>query len=267
MAKRFTDTDLWDKEWFMFLTCKQKCLIRFLFDKCDVAGVWSANWILASSYIGEKICEKDLEIFESQIVKISESKFFIKDFITFQYGTLSENCKPHQKILALLKKYKIDLENIIGYGYPLQRVQEEDKEEDKEEEEDKGVQGENNLVPQMLKTFKKSNPDYPTDKQKDFPALLSISKFICEKADVKFNPKKVDCIKIVLQYWTHLCDHIPKDNFFKKYSISQVDKHIQSIILSIQNATTVTSKGKERDNARSEYANRNRETSTEWAPN
>ena len=69
MAKRFTDTDLWDKEWFSTLSCKHKCLIRFLFDKCDQSGVWSSNFALASVYIGETVTEYDIEILSSRVKK------------------------------------------------------------------------------------------------------------------------------------------------------------------------------------------------------
>jgi len=246
MAKRFTDTDIWDKEWFMILSCKHKCLIRFLFDKCDVAGVWSANWMLASSYIGEQVTEQDLEIFEEHIYKISDSKFIIVDFIEFQYGTLSENCKPHQKVILLIKKYNIDLKKIKGYTKGIDRLQEE--EEDKEEDKDKEKEEEGNnkkiselMIPKMASEFKKFNADYPEDADKDYPALLKIAGFICKKIDKKFVLNK-DFETDIMPYWTHLCEKIPKDKFFRNYSISQVEKHIQSIVLTIQDGNNTNGK-------------------------
>jgi hypothetical protein len=140
MAKRFTDTDLWDKEWFSTLSCKHKCLIRFLFDKCDQSGVWSSNFALASVYIGETVTEYDIEILSSRVKKIGEKKYFIIDFIEFQYGVLSPACKPHIKIIGLLEKHNIDSK---GYTKGIQRVQEEDKDKEEEEEEERGLQGEN----------------------------------------------------------------------------------------------------------------------------
>lgn len=135
MSKRFTDTDLWDKEWYMALSCKHKCLIRFLFDKCDAAGVWSPNWLLASAYIGEQVSEDDLKIFGDRIEKLDDGKFFLTGFIEFQYGTLSEECRPHIKIIALLKKY--DLYDRVCKGYTKGIYTLEDMDKDKEEEEDK----------------------------------------------------------------------------------------------------------------------------------
>lgn len=112
MPKRFTDTDIWDKEWFTLLSIKQKCLIRFIFDKCDASGMWSPNWVLASTYIGENVNEKDLYSISEQIQKTSSGKYWIPDFIKFQYGKLSRDCKPHIPIYKLLDKHGIDIDNI-----------------------------------------------------------------------------------------------------------------------------------------------------------
>lgn len=140
MAKRFTDTDLWDKEWFMTLSPKLKCLVKYVRDKCDIAGFWSPNWRLASMHIGEEVCENDLLNIDSgnQFERLPDGKFLCSGFINFQYGeTLSEKSPVHRKVMAILDKNK------IGYKYPLNRVsdtlqeEEEDKEEDKEEEKEK----------------------------------------------------------------------------------------------------------------------------------
>jgi len=138
MAKRFTDTELWDKEWFMELPCKLKCLVKFVRDKSDLSGVWSPNWIIANTYIGEKVCESDLLNIDNgkQFVKIDSGKIFCIGFVDFQYGTeLSEKSPVHRKIISLLNQHGI-FENYqnIGYKYPINRVQDKDKEEVKEKD-------------------------------------------------------------------------------------------------------------------------------------
>lgn len=136
MAKRFCDTEIWDKDWFMNLSCKHKCLIRFIFDKCDVAGIWEPNWILATTYVGEKCTVADLESFKHQIQKLPGGKILICDFISFQYGTLSEKSNPHVKVISILKKHDLYEGYLRGTLKGTSRVKEEDKdkEEDKEEE-------------------------------------------------------------------------------------------------------------------------------------
>lgn len=145
MAKRFTDTELWDKEWFMLLKPKIKCLVKFVRDKADLSGVWSPNWSIANSYIGEKVTEHDLLKIDGgqQFLKMKNGKIFCIGFIQFQYGELSEKSPVHRKILGMLKQNNLlELYYQIGSQHPIDRVQEEEeeKEEDKEEEteEEKG---------------------------------------------------------------------------------------------------------------------------------
>lgn len=136
--KRFTDTDIWDKEWFMKLSPKHKCLIRFIFDKCDNAGVWSTNWILATTYIGEACSEVDLDAFSDQVERMDGGKIFIPQFIEFQYGHLSESCKPHLKIISLLKKHNLYERVCITYPKGIETLEEKEEEEYKEKEKDEG---------------------------------------------------------------------------------------------------------------------------------
>lgn len=114
MSKRFTDTEIWQKEWFLKYTLKQKVLIRFLFDNCDVAGVYEPNFTLLSVYIGEKTTEEDILSLNQDklhIIKLANGHFFLVDFISFQYGELSENCKPHQPVFKSLQRNGIDPED------------------------------------------------------------------------------------------------------------------------------------------------------------
>lgn len=118
MPKRFTDTEIWDKEWFMKLSPKQKCLVKYVRDKCDIAGIWHPNYILASVYIGEQVTQEEiLSIDEGkQFELLQDGKIYCVGFIDFQYGTsLNPNSPIHNKIIEILKKYKInyDLKEIV----------------------------------------------------------------------------------------------------------------------------------------------------------
>ena len=122
MAKRFTDTEIWDKEWFMKLSPKLKCLVKMVRDKCDLSGVWSPNFTIASLYIGEKVTEQELlSIDGGRQFKKSGEKIICLGFVDFQYGNLSEKSPVHRKILNLLEGHQ------IPYIYPINRVKEEEK--------------------------------------------------------------------------------------------------------------------------------------------
>ncbi|RAI15308.1 MAG: hypothetical protein DKM22_04145 [Candidatus Melainabacteria bacterium] len=108
MSKRFVDTELWQKEWFQDLSLKEKILIKYIFENCDCAGVWNGNFKMASFIIGEKVSIKDLEEINKkkhQFDILNNNNIFVSDFIKFQYGELSEKCKPHTKVISMLKHY------------------------------------------------------------------------------------------------------------------------------------------------------------------
>ena len=106
MAKRFTDTSLYDKAWFQELPNQYKLFWEYITKKCDNAGFWDINFGMFS-YIfnGLKLEEEDiLKMFNGKIVKVDD-KFFIPKFIEFQNGEiLRENNNAHKQIIKLLEK-------------------------------------------------------------------------------------------------------------------------------------------------------------------
>lgn len=110
MSKRFTDTEIWDKEWFMLLKPKHKCLVKYVRDKCDIAGVWHPNWLLATTYIGEKVTQAELLEIDGgkQFLMTDDKKVFCIGFINFQYGDyLNEKSPVHKKIIDILGRFKV----------------------------------------------------------------------------------------------------------------------------------------------------------------
>jgi len=98
MAKRFTDSDKWKKAWFRKLSPKYKCFWIYITDQCNHAGIWDVDFDLASMFIGEDIkSEEVLDLFPSHIHQINETKWFIIDFIEFQYKCGIEWLNPKNK--------------------------------------------------------------------------------------------------------------------------------------------------------------------------
>jgi hypothetical protein len=137
MSKRFTDTEIWKKQWFCELSPALKSFWRYVCDSCDNSGVWTMNLPLAQFQIGAKVTLSEiLAEFKGNIVQISEEKLFIIDFIDFQFGELSRDCKPHNNIFKLLEHHG------IGYPYSIDTLLEKnnthiykDKDKDKDKEE------------------------------------------------------------------------------------------------------------------------------------
>lgn len=109
MAKRFTDTDLFDREWFQDLNMKEKLFWNYVCSKCDHAGVWNVNMRLASFYIGESLSKDEvLKSFGDKIIEIDDDKWWLKGFVSFQYGDiLNESSRVHYSVLKILEKYNL----------------------------------------------------------------------------------------------------------------------------------------------------------------
>jgi hypothetical protein len=130
MAKRLTDTEKWRKPWFRNLKPKHKCFWQYLIDNCNHAGVWEVDFNLASYFIGTKLEENELrEVFKKQYVELDNGKrWFIRDFVEFQYGCLNPNNNLHKSVINTLEKSGVDEGLVCPTGGAI------DKEEDKDKE-------------------------------------------------------------------------------------------------------------------------------------
>jgi uncharacterized protein YdaU (DUF1376 family) len=88
------------------------------------------------------------------------------------------------------------------------------------------------LIPDMQKTWIKKFPKYFLEKEKDFPALLKISSNVAKLVGASDNPlsQTIEEKNQIKHRWGEIVDFISSEDFFKNYSISQVDRHFQSIL-------------------------------------
>ena len=130
MAKRFTDTDKWKVPFIRGLDAKYKLLWLYILDDCDHAGIWIVDLEIAGIRCGFTYDEKDVEKnLGPQIEKIKGgSRWFIRDFIDFQYGKLNPENRAHNSALSILSKY-----NIKPLTRSLQGRKDKDTDKDKEE--------------------------------------------------------------------------------------------------------------------------------------
>lgn len=119
MPKRFTDTDKWKKPYIRGLQGAYKLLWLYILDDCDHAGIWQVDFEVASIRIGEQVNEMEaIKSFGDRIEIFNEgTKWFIVDFIDFQYGQLSEKNRMHLSVINILIKNK------VGAYKPLPRGQ------------------------------------------------------------------------------------------------------------------------------------------------
>lgn len=109
MAKRFTDTDKWKKPFIRGLEGPYKLLWFYILDDCDHAGIWQVDFEVARIRTGEQLDKQAAINFFGERIEIfaDGGKWFLRDFITFQYGELSEKNRLHISVINILKKNKI----------------------------------------------------------------------------------------------------------------------------------------------------------------
>src|SRR3990167_5750640 len=141
MAKRFTDSFKYRKQFIQSLPAPYKLFWDYLYHECTFAGIWDVEIEVAQIRIGQDaLIEKNkaLELFNSGAIRVIElndsKKWFIRPFIDFQYGELVETNKLHIGVMRELKKE--------GVSIPLQRLGEGAKDKDKVKVIKGGVGGE-----------------------------------------------------------------------------------------------------------------------------
>ena len=120
MAKRMTDTDKWKKRFVRELSPQHKLLWFYILDDCNHAGIWDVDLEVASIRVGFDLSHDNLpSSFGEKVISFDNGdKWFIPEFIDFQYGELNPNSNVHKSVIALLDKY-----NLEGYLKGSQGVQ------------------------------------------------------------------------------------------------------------------------------------------------
>lgn len=132
MPKRYTDTEKWKKPFIRGLQAPYKLLWFYILDDCDHAGIWHVEIDVAALRICEEIDIEDAKKqFKSHIIEFAKgTKWFIPDFVEFQYGKLNPENRVHNSVIRKLKKYK--LLNLKEHISPLQGAKDKDKDKDKD---------------------------------------------------------------------------------------------------------------------------------------
>jgi hypothetical protein len=96
------------------------------------------------------------------------------------------------------------------------------------------------IVPEMLQEFKTSNPDYPADQTTDFPALREIATKILKWEKLRGDITEPNNADVIKRRWGDLVPFVRAHQHYSGYSLSQVNKHFQSIAQSFNNAPAPT---------------------------
>ena len=109
MSKRMTDTDKWKKPFIKSLPVEYKLFWLYILDDCDHAGLWHVDMEVAELRLGTKLSLTKAQgyLAKNIVVLDNGTKWFIPDFISFQYGAFNESNKMYKAIMPVLKKYDL----------------------------------------------------------------------------------------------------------------------------------------------------------------
>ena len=105
-----TDTDKWKKRFVRELSPQHKLLWFYILDDCNHAGIWEVDLEVASIRVGFELSYDNLpSSFGKKVISFDNGdKWFIPEFIEFQYGELNPNSNVHKSVIALLQKYNLE---------------------------------------------------------------------------------------------------------------------------------------------------------------
>lgn len=121
MAKRFHDTEITEKDWWLMLSKDQKCLLDWITKKSDTAGIWDVNMVkFCMAYKMETA--PDIDDFvkacnyggKERMIKIKDGKkLFFTNTIHFQYRAngekvtyMVEKVAAHVGVLNRLREHE-----------------------------------------------------------------------------------------------------------------------------------------------------------------
>ncbi len=112
MAKRFTDISKWRNEWFRTLPIKAKIAWIYLCDECDYAGIWKADYGLASFQLDFSLTNDFLvQWFGSKIYGFDSDNVLIVQFFEFQYGQSKDSWNAKVTARSRLESLGFKIEN------------------------------------------------------------------------------------------------------------------------------------------------------------
>jgi len=102
MAKRFTDSEKWNDDWYISLNNDQKVAWQWIIDNCNHGGLCKRSMKLLNFYCNSNFVEEDIINFADGRIYIYKDYWFIPKFLIFQYGNnwINSSGKP---VLSAIK--------------------------------------------------------------------------------------------------------------------------------------------------------------------
>ena len=119
MSKRFTETEIWNEDWFLDMPLEYRHFWNYVKDTCNHAGIWKPNVRRFNADIENKVdVNVALTYFNGDKLRadvLSSGDWMIMDFVPFQYGkVLNLNNRVHLSVFNILNDLGVKLGSIRG---------------------------------------------------------------------------------------------------------------------------------------------------------
>jgi len=143
MAKRLTDTEKWNDDWYISLGNDYRIIWQWLLDNCNHAGICKRSMKLLNMMCNTDITEEQLIIIMSDRVIVVDNNWFIPKFLKFQYTGLQSNKPVIVSVVKELEKYGYSkfIPESFGNDYIIIKDKSKDKDKDNTETTKKNQNG------------------------------------------------------------------------------------------------------------------------------
>ena len=132
MAKRFTDTEKWNDDWYISLSNDYRIIWQWLIDNCNHAGICKRSIRLLNLMCNTNISEDDLiKNMEGRVIK-SNNNWFIPKFLKFQYANLNSERNVIKSVVKELEKHNLLSMIPESFGNDYRIIKDKDKDKDKD---------------------------------------------------------------------------------------------------------------------------------------
>lgn len=119
--KRFTETKIWDDDWWIEMPDAYKFFWFYIKDHCDHAGIISPQTTKFRRFTDFNIDPKEALLAfnegKERVVVLDNGKWILKEFISFQNSNeLSRSSSMHRSIIKILDDNGVDPSR-IGIRY------------------------------------------------------------------------------------------------------------------------------------------------------
>jgi len=119
MSKRFTETTIWEDDWFYELSPEYKLFWFYVKDNCSHAGIWQPKTRAFKASTDLQIdLSKALVYFnmnKERVRVLKNGRWFLIDFFCFQYGRcVNMGNRVHKSITKTLAENGVGLSELRG---------------------------------------------------------------------------------------------------------------------------------------------------------